>query len=163
MAVQLAVRPPNTFTKEERSAFVELVKKDPQVNKATLPGFVEKAHFLACLYLDGALVGTNAVKSNPDYQRKLETRAGVSLPDTEYFGEVGYLHIATGNRGARLGDILLLGTFAAIRGKGLFATIQSTNVPSRRLFERYGFIQVGKSWPSKEVKDQVNLYVRPSR
>ena len=164
MTMQLVVRPPNAFTKDERSAFVELVKKDPQVNKATLSDLVEDAHFLAFLYLEGTLVGTHAIKNNRPYQRTLEglDKAGVSLPDAEYFAEVGYLHVDTTHRGARRGELLALGAFAVVKGKGLFATIQSKNVASRRLFERHGFMQVGKSWQSTQKDDQVNLYVRPS-
>lgn len=163
MTVELIMKLGKNATPEERAAFVELVKKDPQVNKATLTGFVARAHFLAFLYLDGELVGTHAIKDNRSYQRKLEgaDRAGVSLPDAEYFGEVGYLHVAEGHRGARLSELLALGVFAAVKGKGLFATIQSKNVPSRRLFERHGFTQVGKPWQSTQKDDQVHLYIRP--
>ncbi|PAQ08134.1 GNAT family N-acetyltransferase [Mesorhizobium temperatum] len=161
MTVQLVVKPANTFKPEERSAFVELVKQDPQVNEATLPGLVDDAHFLAFLHLDGVLVGTNAIKNNPGYWGGIEEKAGVDLPPADYFAEVGYLHVAEGNRGKKLGDLLILGTFAAVKGQGLFATIQSTNIGSRRIFERHGFTQVGKSWPSTKVKDQLNLYIRP--
>ncbi|PBB23275.1 MULTISPECIES: GNAT family N-acetyltransferase [unclassified Mesorhizobium] len=164
MTLQLVVRPPSAFSSIERNAFVELVKKDPQVNKASLPGLVEQAHFLAFLYIEEKLVGTHAIKNNRPYQRRLEgaDRAGVKLPDSEYFAEVGYLHIAEGHRGARLGNLLALGIFAAVKGRGLFATIQSKNLPSRRLFERYGFLQVGKSWQSGQKDDQVSLYIRPA-
>lgn len=165
MTVQLVVNPANAFTKEERSEFVALVKKDPQVNKKTLSGFVDTAHFLAFLRLNGALSGTCAIKNNRPYQRSLEgnDKAAVSLPDADFFAEIGYLHVDKSQRGARLADILILGALATVRGKGLFATIQSKNVPSRRLFERYGFTQVGKPWASQERDDQVHLYVRPGR
>lgn len=163
MTIKLIVKAGKDATPEERTTFVGLVKQDPQVNKKTLPSFVAQAHFLAFLYLDGTLVGTHAVKDNRPYQRTLEgpDKAGVSLPDPEYFAEVGYLHVAKGHRGARFGDLLALGVFAAVKGKGLFATIQSKNVPSRRIFERYGFAQVGKPWQSSQRDDQVHLYIRP--
>ncbi|RWM76938.1 MAG: GNAT family N-acetyltransferase [Mesorhizobium sp.] len=165
MTVQLVVNPANAFPQEDRSAFVALVKKDPQVNKETLPGFVDGAHFLAFLRLDGALSGTCAIKNNRQYQRRLEgnDKAAVSLPDADFFAEIGYLHVDKKQRGARLGDFLILGALATVRGKGLFATIQSKNIPSRRLFERYGFTQVGKPWASEQKDDQVHLYVRPGR
>jgi GNAT superfamily N-acetyltransferase len=164
MTVQLIVRPPKSFTPEERSAFVELVKKDPQVNKNTLPKLVDDAYLLVFLYIDGILVGTNAVKNNPDYWMDLEDNSGVTLDSTEYLGEIGYMHVAEAHRGAGLGKLLELATIAAAKGKGLFCTIQSKNLPSRRLVEGFGFKQVGKSWPSKEAKgDVVNLYLRPGK
>lgn len=163
MTTKLFVGLPTAFSDEERAEFVQLVKKDPQVNENSLSRLVEQAHFLTFLYIEGTLVGTNAIKNNPEYQRKLEARAGVLLSDSDYFGEVGYLHVAETKRGVGLSDVLLVSTFAAVKRKGLFATIQSTNVGSRRLFERYGFWQVGKSWPSTKMKDQVSLYIRPRR
>lgn len=163
MAVRLIVKPGKEFTPAQRKEFEELVLRDPQVNKATLPGLVEQAHFLTFLIIDGKLVGTNAIKNNQPYRQTLEGKAGVSLPKANYFGEVGYLHVDKEHRGARLGDLLVLGTLAAINKKGLFATIQAKNVASRRLFERHGFAQVGKSWASDQKDDQVNLYVRQGR
>lgn len=162
MTVELKVGPGTTFTLPQRKAFEDLVLLDPQVQKEGLTNRIEGASFLAFLYIDGALVGTNAIKSNMEHQRTIEGNSGVLLPDGEYFGEVGYLHVAKGHRGMRLGDLLVLAAFAAVRGKGLFATIQSKNIGSRRLFERHGFTSVGKSWPSKQVDDQLYLYVRPA-
>ncbi|WP_157019467.1 GNAT family N-acetyltransferase [Mesorhizobium xinjiangense] len=163
MTVELTVRSASAFTGRQREAFKELVLKDPQVQKDGLSARIAGAHYLAFLYLGGELVGVNAIKNNRPYQRTLEDRAGVALPDTEYLGEVGYLHVDKNHRRARLADVLILATFAVVKGKGLFATIQSMNVGSRRLFESHGFTQVGNSWPSNKVKDQVNLYVRPAR
>lgn len=160
MTVELTVKPGGTFSLLQRKAFEELVLLDPQVTKNGLTDHIETASFLAFLYFDGVLIGTNAIKNNRQHQRTIEGKAGVLLPDAEYFGEVGYLHIAKGHRGARLGDLLVLAALAAVREKGLFATIQSKNIGSRRLFERHGFTSVGKSWPSKEVDDQLNLYIR---
>lgn len=160
MAVQLVVKPGKDFTTDQRKKFAELVLQDPQVNKAALPGLVGKAHFLAFLFIDGKLVGTNAIKNNQPYWQTLEGKAGVSLSNADYLGEVGYLHVDKDHRGARLGNLLVLGTLAAIKKQGLFATIQAKNASSLRLFERYGFAQVGKSWESEQQDDQVNLYVR---
>ena len=160
MTVELTVKPASAFSDAQRDAFKELVLRDPQVQEDGLSDRITKAHYLAFLHLEGKLVGVSAIKNNREYQRTLEGYAGVQLPDTKYFGEIGYLHIDKDCRRAHLANILLLATFAATKEKGLFATIQSTNVGSRRLFEKHGFIQVGKSWPSKEVADQVNLYVR---
>ena len=128
MTVELTVRPGGAFT----------LLHDPQVKKEDLTARIEAASFLAFLHLDSDLIGTNAIKSNRTHQRTIEGHAGVLLPDAEYFGEVGYLHIAKGHRGARLGDLLVLASLAAVREKGLFATIQSMNIGSRRLFERHG-------------------------
>ncbi|WP_416377186.1 GNAT family N-acetyltransferase [Aminobacter sp. MET-1] len=161
MTIGLTISPASAFTVEQRKAFEALVLQDPQVQREGLTGRIAEAHYLALLFLNDELVGTNAIKSNRPYQRTLEERAGVSLADAEYFGEIGYLHVDKQCRRARLADILLLGTFAVVKGQGLFATIQSMNVASRRLFERHGFTQVGNSWPSNKIKDRVNLYVRP--
>lgn len=165
MTLTIVVRPPNAFTAEDKTAFKELVGKDKQVNKETLPKLVEDAHLLAFLHIDNVLVGTHAIKNNPDYWTGLEEKAGVTLPAADYFGEVGYMHIAEAHRGAGLGKLLELATIAAAKGRGLFCTIQSKNVSSRRLVESFGFKQVGKPWPSQEAegKDVVNLYVRPGR
>lgn len=165
MTLKMIVRPPKAFTYDEKKAFKELVGKDKQVNKATLPRLVEDAHLLAFLYVDDVLVGTHAVKNNPRYWAGLEKKSGVTLADAGYFGEVGYMHIAEAHRGAGLGKLLELATIAAVKGKGLFCTIQSKNVSSRRLVEGVGFMQVGQPWPSQEAdeKDVVNLYIRPGR
>lgn len=162
MTVKLKVGPGTAFTPPQREEFEKLVLLDPQVQKDGLAGRIERASFLAFLYIDGSLVGTNAIKSNRRYQRTIEANAGALLPDDEYAGEVGYLHVAKGHRGMRLGDLLVLASFAEVRGKGLFATIQSKNTGSRRLFERHGFTSVGKSWPSQQVDDQLYLYIRPA-
>lgn len=161
MTVMLVVKPGKDFTDDERKRFEALVLKDPQVAKDGLSKRLKDAHFLAFLNIGGALAGTNALKYNPGYWRELEKKAGVSLPATDCFAEVGYLHVAERNRGKKLGDLLILATLAAVEGQGLFATIQSKNIASRRLFERYEFRQFGKSWPSTKVNDQLNLYVRP--
>lgn len=163
VSVHLIVRPGSSFTREEREAFEDLVLRAPQVEKQGLSKRIQDAHFLCLLYLNGELVGTNAIKDNRGHQRTIETQAGVSLPDAEYLGEVGYLHVAKDHRRARLGDLLVLGTLAAVKEQGLFTTIQSKNLAPRKLFERHGFIQAGKSWPSDKGTDQVNLYVRPAR
>ena len=160
MTLELIIRPASDFCETQREQFKELVLKDPQVQAGGLSGRIANANYLAFLHLEGKLVGVNAIKNNRPYQQTLEASAGVELSDSDYLGEVGYLHVAKDYRRARLADVLLLATLAAAKGKGLFATIQSTNIGSRRLFERHGFNQVGKSWPSKEVKDEVNLYVR---
>ncbi len=160
MTVEITIRPADEFCETQRKQFKDLVLSDQQVQSAGLSNRIDNAIYLAFLHLDGKLVGINAIKNNRPYQRSLEERAGVELPDSNYLGEVGYLHVAKDYRRAHLADVLLLATFAATKEKGLFATIQSTNIGSRRLFKKHGFVQVGKSWPSNEVKDQVNLYVR---
>lgn len=161
MTLKIVVAPPNTFTFEEKSAFKELVRSDKQVNKAILSKLVEDAHLLSFLYIDDLLVGTHAVKNNPSYWAALEEKTGIALPATDYFGEIGYMHIAQAHRGAGLGQLLESATIAASEGKGLFCTIQSKNLSSRRRVEGFGFKQLGKSWPSQEAMDVVNLYVRP--
>ncbi|MBO0346575.1 GNAT family N-acetyltransferase [Roseibium sp. CAU 1637] len=161
MFLQLEVKPGKDVEQSRRKIFEELVKNDSQVNNKTLSNFVKEAHFLAFLFIEGILVGTNAIKNNKPYQRTLEEKSAVKLPDTDFFGEVGYLHVEKDHRSAGLGDLLILGTLAAVRNEGLFATIQTKNLSSRRLFERHGFMQVGKSWASKQKDDRVNLYVRP--
>ncbi|RWQ16136.1 GNAT family N-acetyltransferase [Mesorhizobium sp.] len=163
MTIELTVKPGNEFTADLRKAFEELVLLDPQVQQQGLTARIEAASYLAFLHLDGELVGTNSIKHNRKHQRTIEGHAGVLLPDAEYFGEVGYLHVAEGHRGARLGDLLVLASLAAVQGEGLFATIQSMNIGSRRLFERHGFVGVGKSWPSTKVDDQLILCIRPGK
>lgn len=163
MTVELDVRPGSAFALPQREAFEELILRDPQVEKEGLTARIEQASFLAFLYLDGSLVGTNAIKSNRQHQRTIEDRSGVPLPNNEYFGEVGYLHVAKEHRGARLGDLLILASFLAVQGTGLFATIQSKNIPSQLLFERHGFVRAGKSWSSTRTDDHLNLYIRPGK
>lgn len=160
--VQLVVTPGKDSEPALRKQFEQLVLQEPQVDKATLTRLVAKAHFLAFLFFNDQLVGTGAVKNNRSYWQTLEAKSGVSLPEHDYFGEVGYIHVEKDHRGKRLGDLLLLGSLAMIE-KGVFATIQAKNIPSRRLFERHGFMQVGKSWPSSQNDDQVSLYLRQGR
>ncbi len=160
MTVKLIVRAQNGATLEERTAFEELVLRDPQVDPNGLSGRIAQAHVLALLYNDGELIATGAVKCNPGHQATIAEDSGTPLPQAEYLGEIGYLHTAEGHRRQGYGQRVLESLIEAAKDKALFATVQSKNESSQRLLARHGYVRAGKSWPSNQVDDEVNLYLR---
>lgn len=58
------------------------------------------------------------------------------------------------------GDRVLARLIEASENMELFATIQLKNDSSQRLLARHGFTRTGKSWPSNQADDDVNLYIR---
>ncbi len=160
MKIELIVKPRVDATLEERVVFEELVLRDPQVNPHGLSGRIAQAHLLAFLYKDGELVGTGAIKNNPGHQENVAKDANFPLTPAEYLGEVGYIHTTAAHRKQGHADRVLKSLIEAAGDKKLFATIQSNNQTSQRLLERHGFVRVGTSWPSTQIGDEVNLYVR---
>lgn len=157
---ELVVKAGKDAIPEERERFRELVLRDPQVTPNGLSGRIAQAHLLAFLYKDGELIATGAVKCNPEHQAHVAEDAGISLPQAKYLGEIGYLHTADDHRRQGYGDQVMEGLIQASEGAGLFATIQLKNEPSQRFLAQHGFIRTGKSWPSNQVDDDVNLYIR---
>ncbi len=157
---ELVVKAGKDATPEEREKFRELVLRDPQVTPNGLSGRIAKAHLLAFLYKDGELIATGAVKCNPEHQAHVAEDAGISLPQAEYLGEIGYLHTADDHRRQGYADRVLESLIKASENMGLFATIQLKNDSSQRLLARHGFILTGRSWRSIQVDDDVNLYIR---
>ncbi len=157
---ELVVKAGKDATPEERKKFRELVLRDPQVAPKGLSCRIAQAHLLAFLYKDGALLATGAVKCNPQHQAHIAKDAGIPLPQAEYLGEAGYLHTADRHRRQGYGDRVMEALIQASKDSGLFATIQRKNEPSRQFLARHGFIRTGKSWPSKQVDDDVHLYIR---
>lgn len=160
LMTELVVKAGKDATLEEREKFKELVLRDPQVAPNGLSGRIAQAHLLAFLYKDGELVATGAVKCNPEHQAHVAEDAGIPLPQAEYLGEIGYLHTADEHRRRGYGDRVLASLVKASENMELFATIQFKNDSSQRLLARHGFIRTGKSWPSNQVDDDVNLYIR---
>lgn len=160
MTIDLIVKPGEDATPEERAAFEELVLRDPQVNPHGLTGRIAQAHLLGFLYKDGELIGTGAIKNNPAHQEDVAEDAGVLLSSAEYLGEIGYIHTAAAHRKQGYGDRVLAALIQAANDKELFATIQSKNESSQRLLARHGYVRVGETWPSNQIDDDVNLYIR---
>lgn len=160
MSLTLTVKPAKDVADYQRKSFEDLVLRDPQVQENGLSARIAAAYLLAFAYVGDRLCGVGAVKNNPGHQRTLARNAGVQLPRSKYWGEIGYLHVVDGYRELGLGRRLLEVLIEASAGKGLFATIQTKNERSRRLFEGRGFVRVGNSWPSSQVDDEVNLYIR---
>ncbi len=160
LTTKLVVKAGKDATLEEREKFKELVLRDPQVAPNGLSGRIEQAHLLAFLYKNDELVAIGAVKCNPEHQAHVAKDAGISLPQAQYVGEIGYLHTADGHRRQGYGDRVMGGLIQASEGAGLFATIQLKNEPSQQFLARHGFIRAGKLWPSNQVDDDVNLYIR---
>ncbi|WP_372402821.1 GNAT family N-acetyltransferase [Tistrella bauzanensis] len=158
--IELAVKAGKDATPEELEKFKELVLRDPQVTPNGLSGRIAQAHLLAFLYKDGELIATGAVKCNPEHQAHVAEDSGIPLPQAEYLGEIGYLHTADEHRRRGYGDRVLASLISSGKDMELFATIQLKNDPSQRLLARHGFIRTGKSWPSNQVDDDVNLYIR---
>ncbi len=160
LMTELVVKAGKDATLEEREKFKELVLRDPQVTPNGLSDRIEQAHLLAFLYKDGELVATGAVKCNPEHQAHVAEDAAIPLPQAEYLGEIGYLHTADDHRRRGYGDRVLASLIRTSENMELFATIQLKNDLSQRLLARHGFIRTGKSWPSNQVDDDVNLYIR---
>lgn len=163
MSLLLEVKEPKCFKAELKSDFKDLVLKDPQVAANGLAKKIEKAKFLAVLTIDNSLAGVAALKQNKDYWTSIKDNSGIDITGSEYVGEIGYMHVASEYRGRVLGDLLLLACLSECGASKTFATIQSLNIASRRLFERHGFSRVGQSWLSKKNDDRVELYIhKPS-
>ena len=160
MKIEIFTEAGKRFSRQARIEFESLVTLDPQVSRNHLSKHIFDAHYLTMLHHESRLIGTCAIKNNPDYRRDIETRARVRLDETEYFGEVGYLHVLERHRGKGLSEKLMAATLGVAQGKALFATIRSKNVASRRTFEKFGFVSAGASWPSTKVKDDVILYIK---
>ena len=155
--LNLLVQPTASYDDGQRKNFEKLVLSGGQVNKNRLSDRIARAHYLALLYIDDELVGTNAVKNNPDHRQTVENNSGVSLANHEYLGEVGWLYVVETRRRRGLGDLLMSAILAITDGSGLFATIRSKNTGARLLHERHRFKRVGKSWPSDDESDMVYL------
>jgi len=161
MPAQVVLKSGKEATAKERAAFEQLVLCDPQVSPDGLSGRIARAHVLAFLYDGSKLIGTGAIKRNPNHQAHVADDSGIPLPKAEFLGEVGYLHTAEGYRRRGHGDQVLRSLIDAGQGKELFATIQSKNEPSQRLLGRHGYVRVGKAWRSEQADDDVSLYIRP--
>lgn len=153
---------PDAFSLAERTRFEKLVIEGGEVSGAVLTSNIANAKILAMYRDKGVIHGVAALKRPRDsYRGKLEAKAGVALPRTEYPYEIGYIFLDNKLQGQRLSYPIVQAALENADGAGVFATVRIDNDKMRRTLKRAGFNAVGNSWKGNEERI-VGLLIRPA-
>lgn len=157
-------REPSAFTNADLDAFADLVIEGGQVNK-NVRERLPTAAALGVIRLGDAIVGTAGIK-NPTANHRTEcfTNADQLVLQPQYPLELGWVYLPLVHRGHKVMGPLIGQMIAEHQATGMFATTMSDNEDMQRILDRTGFKRVGKSYPSKQNKGQLGLYIRePTR
>ena len=159
--IEVIAARPVEFTPAERAAFMQLVRESGEVNPDTLPGLVVRAEALAVAREDGVLVGVGAVKQPyATHCRNVFKAAKVDLQSDEYAFELGWVFVHPGARGLGLSGRLVAVLMPYVEVAHAYATSRADDGRMHATLRRFGFKDVGATYPSKRNDAQIQLFVR---
>lgn len=146
----LVIKTPVECTSVELEAFCKLVASGGEVADAGLLERLRAAKSLAFCYEQGELAGVAALK-NPDagYRQRVFEGAKAKLDPETFPCELGWVVVSEGHRGKGLSAELVEPLIRESTGN-VYATSNSGNERMHQGLRRFGFVETGQSYPSKE-------------
>jgi hypothetical protein len=154
------VKKPCDCTQRELQDFVSLVLAGGEVTAVGLEDRVKNAQLLVFLTIGGCLKGIAAAKNPaPSYRRGVFQKAQLSVDDTVFPLELGWVFVLPSSRGAGFSHTLLGAARSNTCGYGMFATSRSDNTPMHRTLNAHGFSCQGTAYASNRGEHQLKLFV----
>lgn len=127
-----------------------------------LPERIRRAHRLLFLLRGSRLIGVAAVKKPAlSYRRRVFESAGVPERMGEFPLEFGWLFMLPDNRGGGHVHRLIEGGREAAGDKGLFSTLRSDAHGLLRISRRYGSVDLGTPYRSRDGEHMLTLIGAP--
>ncbi|WP_299786707.1 hypothetical protein [Ramlibacter sp.] len=159
-AHHVVARSPTEFGDREIDDFVAFVLAAGEVSPVGLRDRVMRAHTVAFLRRDECLLGVAGLKRpEPSYRARVAKSAGLSLPREEFEFELGWIFILPSARGTKLSFPLCEPVIQAAGDAGIFATSRASNTGMHVTLKKLGFSRKGAEWPSKQVDENLQLFV----
>jgi len=154
---------PSEMTPAEKAAFVGFVAAAGEVNRASLPGLVDKAVAFVTLYADDELIGTAAIKTpNRAHHVGEFVKANAEAEAASYPVELGWVVVHPDWRGRGHARVLVIEAVKLAGHRGIYATTKT--VQMRAILQEQGFAPVGDPYPSLLLPDtSLTLLARVAR
>lgn len=161
MEIEVVTGEPNSFSRDERRRFVELVELGGEVDLDALQQNVENARALVFARSNGRVLGIAALKRPKlNYRKKIAAKSGFDLDSDLYLFELGYVFVQQEARGSRLSHRLVASALDQTDGRQVFATARTHNIGMLCTMRRAGFLQVGNDYSGRRDGTFIRLFVR---
>jgi DNA mismatch endonuclease (patch repair protein) len=160
--VKIFSAPPWNCSKEQLTAFENLVLKGGEVTHRNLRSRIMMAHSLVFLLDNGsAVLGVAALKRpHENYKAKVFRKAESTNNHRSFNYEIGWMFIEKRGRGNGYSKLLFESVMEAAVNEPLYLTTRVDNTAMRRTCERFGFVKSGVSYQSDSGPGMLVLYVR---
>ena len=154
------IKSPDDCSDDEKKRFVELVNKGNEVNKTTLSGLVENAHWLAFSYIENNLVGVGGIKRpNNSHRKGVFERANSSLKHEQFEIELGWIHTKKGFRRRGIAKNITRELLENIKDKKIYTTTRTDN-KIRDMLKDLSFYESGEEYESTRDEYSLVLFVK---
>jgi len=138
---------PSEIPLADKAAFIEFVSAAGEVDRAILPGLVEKAFSLVMLFGSDELIGTAAIKSPYLGHRRGEfAKANVATEADAFPLELGWIVVHPEYRKQGHALELVRAAVDLTTGQGIYATTKTPRMLT--ILGECGFKALGDSYPS---------------
>lgn len=156
--MDVVLKPPAECTDAELRDFRTLVVEAGEVQTAGLDELIGRAHLLAFVGSDWAIVAVGALKRPRDAHRaRVFKKAASSVGPEPYSLELGWISVGAQRRRQGLGTMVSVQLCKVVEGP-LYATARADNDGMRHILEGLGFRQEGKPYAGRN--ETLALYLR---
>ena len=152
--VNIVIKKPNQFTKEEKKVFIDLVLSGNQNTPSHVKNTFPKLVWVALLYEGNEIKAVSSLKKG---KTDAFENAGVPELADKYPYEIGFSYTSEDSRGKGYNSLIKKKLFNKVSGSGIFGTIRITNKASIIANTKLGFKVVGGSWQG--IVTKLKLYV----
>jgi predicted GNAT family N-acyltransferase len=157
----VTAKSPAECSATELEDFVSLVLAGGEVSPQGLADRAANAASLSFLRRNGCLVGVAGLKRpEASYRTRIASSAKFALSHEALPLELGWVFLMPSARGSKLSLPLCAPLVQAAGAAGIFATSRSSNAGMHATLRKLGFLRVGEEWLSKQVKENLCLFVR---
>ena len=158
--IEIEVLAPGDVSPADRAMFEHLVLEGAEVDPSTLPDLADRALALAFARLGGELLGVGAVKRPyVSHRDGVFASANADCDPGKFDFELGWVYVKPDHRKKRVSSRLVEKLMPWLNGSAVYATSGVNNDRMHSSLSRFGFKPIGTTFPSKQNKGELQLFV----